>query len=323
MRMHLSEPVALQVGRVDRRLIAGDEPAVGVRRRRAEREQRRRVRQDPPDVVPRELRESGVALRIGHQRRAVLPQGLVAVHPRAVVAEEGLRHEGRGLAVEPRDVLDDVLVDHHLVGHPRERPEAHVDLALAAGRDLVMVELARDPERLERHHHLAAQIVQRVRRRRREIALLRPDRVAETRRSRVPVPFGRVDLVVRVVHGQVVGDRVEDEELAFGTEIRGVGEAGRLQVILGALREPARVLAVGRERHRVDHLAEQRHRRQRRVGIEDRGVGLWYEEHVALGDPLPPPLIDEPSKLKAPRRSGPPRASSSGVSCAARSRAGR
>ena len=65
---------------------------------------------------------------------------------------------GMNVAVLPcraGDVLDDVLVGHDLVGHPRQRLEAQVDLALAAGGDLVVVELARDAEPLERQHHLA------------------------------------------------------------------------------------------------------------------------------------------------------------------------
>ena len=52
--------------------------------------------------------------------------------------------------------------------------EAQVDLALAARGDLVVVELARDAEPLEREHHRAAQVVQRVVRRGREVALLGP-----------------------------------------------------------------------------------------------------------------------------------------------------
>ena len=149
----------------------------------------------------------------------------MAVHARAVVAEQRLRHERRGLAVLPGDVLDHVLVGHDLVGHARQRPEAHVDLALAAGRDLVVVELARDPEPLEREHHLGAHVVERVARAGREVALLRPHGVAEAGRARVPVALRRVDLVVRAVDGHVVRDGVEDEELALGPEVRRVRDA--------------------------------------------------------------------------------------------------
>ena len=46
-----------------------------------------------------------------------------------------------------RDVLDDVLVLHLVVGHRQQRVELHVDLALAGGRDLVMLALDREADR--------------------------------------------------------------------------------------------------------------------------------------------------------------------------------
>ncbi len=104
--------------------------------------------------------EPRVARLVRHQRLAVLPDRLVAVHPRAVVAEDRLRHERRRLAGALRGVADDVLVHHQLVGHPRQGREAHVDLALAGGGDLVMVVLAHDAELLEDQHHLGAELVE-------------------------------------------------------------------------------------------------------------------------------------------------------------------
>jgi hypothetical protein len=81
------------------------------------------------------------------------------VHAGAVVSEERLRHERHAQAVCTRDVLDHVLVGHDLIRHPRERLEAQVDLALASRRDLVVVELTRDADPLQREHHLGSQIV--------------------------------------------------------------------------------------------------------------------------------------------------------------------
>ena len=136
--------VALRVHEVDGRLVARHEPSIRVRGRRAEREQRRRVREQPADVRASELREARVARLVRHQRRALLPEGLVRVHARAVVAEDRLRHERHALARRARDVLDHVLVGHDLIGHTRQRLVAEVDLALTARCDLVVVELARD-----------------------------------------------------------------------------------------------------------------------------------------------------------------------------------
>jgi hypothetical protein len=50
-------------------------------------------------------------------------------------------------AVTRSDVLDDVLEPHGLVGALDERREAEVDLALAAGGDLVVLALDLDADR--------------------------------------------------------------------------------------------------------------------------------------------------------------------------------
>ena len=185
------------------------------------------------------------------------------------------------------DVLDHVLVGHDLVGHLRQRVEAEIDLALAAGRDLVVVELARDPEPLERQHHRRAQIVQRVVRRRREVALLRARRVAEARLAGVPEALGGVDRVVRGVRAEVVADLVEDEELALGADEARVGDPGGAQELLGALGDLAWVARVALSRDRVGDLADHREGRRLRARVEDRGGRIRHQQHVRLGDPLP------------------------------------
>ena len=130
--------VALRVDQVDRRLEAGHQAVVGVHRRVGERQQRRRVLEQAADVVAGHVRQTGVAELVVEQRRAVLPQRLVAVHARAVVTEERLRHEGDRLAGGPGDVLDDVLEQHQLVGGVQQRVELVVDLGLTGGADLVV-----------------------------------------------------------------------------------------------------------------------------------------------------------------------------------------
>src|SRR3546814_4786132 len=66
----------------------------------------------------RHLRQVGIA-GPGEQGLTVLPDRLVAVHARTVVAEDRLRHEGGGLAVLMGDHVDAVLVDLHPVGGAR------------------------------------------------------------------------------------------------------------------------------------------------------------------------------------------------------------
>src|SRR5205814_9593206 len=129
--------------------------------------------------------------------------------------------------------------------------EAQVDLALAAGCDLVVVELARDAEPLERQHHARAQVVQRVVRRRWEVALLLADRVAETGLAGVPVALGGVDEVPRLVRAARVRHLVEDEELALGADEARVGDVARAEIVLCALRDAAGILEVRLLRYRV------------------------------------------------------------------------
>ena len=107
---HARRAVALAVHEVDRRLVAGHQPLVGVRRRRGEGEDRRGVGEQAADVPAGHVGQPGVAGLVEEQRLAALPQRLVDVHARAVVLEDRLGHERRRLAVLPGDVLDDVLV---------------------------------------------------------------------------------------------------------------------------------------------------------------------------------------------------------------------
>ena len=128
----------------------------------------------------------------------------MGVHPRAVVAEQRLRHERRDLAGRVGDLLDEVLVAKHLVGGLDERAVADVDLGLARAADLVVLDLDVDAGRLEREDHLAAQVLERVHRRDREVALLGARPVGEVRGAvarRVPDALVGVDLVHRLVAG--------------------------------------------------------------------------------------------------------------------------
>ena len=209
------------------------------------------------------------------------------VHARAVVAEERLRHERHGLAGRAGDVLDHVLVGHDLVGHAGQRLVAEVDLALAARGDLVVMELARDPEPLEGEHHRRAQVVQRVVRRRREVALLLADRVPEPGLARVPVALGRVERVVRVVRAEVVRDLVEDEELTLGAHVGRVRDARLVEIRLRPLGDAARVAVVLLAGERVGDLADDRERRRLGERIEDRARRVGHQQHVRLRDPLP------------------------------------
>ena len=162
--------VAAAVGEVDRRLVAGHQALVAVGRRVGDGAQGRGVPEQAADGVQGHVGQAGVA-GAGEQVLAVLPQRRVDVHAGAVVHEERLGHEGGRLAVLAGDVLDDVLVLQHVVGHLDERGEAHVDLALAAGGDFVVLGLDLEAALDHGQHHLGAQVVQRVGRRARGSSL--------------------------------------------------------------------------------------------------------------------------------------------------------
>ena len=100
-------------------------------------------------------------------------------------------------------------------------------------------------------------------------------------------PFGRVDLVVRAVACQVVGDRVEDEELALRADVARIGDPGlsryssaRFAIRRGSFAYGSRVIG-STTSQMIESVGASVN------GSSDRGVGLRHQQHVALGDPLP------------------------------------
>ena len=247
--------------------------------------------QQPAHVVPRELREPRVSVGVVEERLPVLPQRLVGVHPRAVVAEDRLRHERGDLAVRARHVPHDVLVPLVEVRAARERIEAGRDLALAGGRHLVVADFGGDAHRVHRLVHLPAQVGLRVEGGGGRVALLGRDFVAEVRAlvtPAVPVRLDGVHVVERRVLGLLVAHVVEDEELGLGAEVRLVGDARGAQVLLRLVADVPRVARVRRARDRVRDLADHRQRRDVAGGgrVVDRRVQVRHQQHVGVLDLL-------------------------------------
>ena len=282
--------VARRVGQHHRRFEARDEALVAVGGGVGERVDRARVLEDAADVPQRGLRQAAVAVA-GEQVHAALGQRLVHVHAAAVVADDRLGHEGRGLAVAVRDVLDDVLHRQQVVGLLHQRAELGADLALAGVGDFVVVHFDFDAQRGERLAHLGAQVVQRVERGDREVAALHHRTVAGVAAgvfaARVPVRFFRIDVEEGVAHLVGEADAVEDEEFRFRAEEGLVGDAAGLEVGLGALGDAARVAGVGLHGRRVEDVAGQD---QGRVGgerVEEGGRRVGQQDHVGFVDALP------------------------------------
>src|SRR5439155_26921177 len=96
---------------------------------------------------------------------------------------------------------------------------AHVDLVLAGGRNLVVMDFDSDSHLLHFEDHLATDVLECVVWWDREVAFLITRLVPQARLSvgtRIPLPFDCVDVVVALVLVLVVADVVEYEKLEFG-----------------------------------------------------------------------------------------------------------
>ncbi|ABA50095.1 hypothetical protein BURPS1710b_2769 [Burkholderia pseudomallei 1710b] len=282
--------VARRVGELHGRFEVRHETLVRVRRRVRDRVQRARVLDDAADVEERRLRQARVAVA-REQVLAVLPDRLVHVHARAVVADDGLRHERRRLAVRVRDVMDDVLRPLRPVRALDERRELRADFVLALARHLVVVHFDRNADLLEQQTHFRAHVLELVDRRNREVAALHARTVARVAAfeflRRRPRRFFRVDLHEAAGHVRVPLHRVENEEFRLRTEVRGVADARALQVGLGALRERARIALVALAVRRLDDIAGQHEGRLFVERVDEGRVRIRHEQHVRRLDALP------------------------------------
>ena len=213
------------------------------------------------------------------------------MHARAVVAEERLGHERRRLAVAAGDVADDVPGQHHLVGALDQRLRHQVDLALAAGGDLVVVR----PRWRSRTRPSAGPSRCGGRpgcRWEGRGSSPGPSRACSPRfgpldPAPVPGPLDRVDVVERLVPALVEPDVVEDEELQLGGEQAGVGQAGAPHVADGLAGDVPGVAGVVLLGDRVLDVADHRQGRLRRERVDQRRLGLGDDQQVGLVDRPP------------------------------------
>ena len=189
-------------------------------------------------------------------------EALVGVHPRAVDPEDRLGHERRVEAVELGDRLEGELEGERVVGGLEGVRVLEVDLVLAR-RDLVVRRLDRDPEGLERVHHVLADFLREV--------------------------GGEVE-----VAGEVVRERgdlpglvaAEEEELQLGAHVHDVAELpGALHL---AAEDVAGVAGEGLAARREDVADDAGGAARAVAGLPgDLGEGrhVRHEVLVGLGDP--------------------------------------
>ena len=285
-----SGSIARRIGQQHRRLEARHQPLVGIGGGVGKGVDGAGVLDDAADVVERRLGEAGVAIAV-ERVLAVAGDGLMHMHPVAVVSHQGLGHERGRLAVGMRDVVDAVLVDLHLVRLRHQRVEPRPDFVLAGRAHFVVMHLHRDAHGLHGAAHGAAQIRRGIHRRHREVTAFHARAVAQV----APLELG-VGFPSRLLRGDGVrgaGDVhlpahvVEDEELRLGPEIGRVADARGGQVLLGELGGGARIAAVRLHGARLHDVATQVDGGFVAEGIQHRGRVVWQQDHVGLVDGLP------------------------------------
>ncbi|MDT4817616.1 hypothetical protein FQZ97_506950 [compost metagenome] len=279
-----------RVGQLHRGFEAGHQALVAVGAGVRDGVQGTGVLDDAADVVQREVGQACVAVA-GEQVLAVLPDRLVHVHAGAVVADDGLGHEGGGLAVGVGHVVDHVLLQLDPVGALHQRAEAGADLELAGVGHFMVMHFDRDAQRFEHQAHFRAHVLEAVDRGHREVAALDRRTVAAVAVLEflvgVPRGFFGLDLHEAARHVVLPAHAVEHEEFGFRTEVGGVAQAGSLHVRLGALGERTRVALVGLAVGRIDHVAGQDQRRFFEERVDVGGVRVGHELHVRGFDALP------------------------------------
>ena len=245
--------------------------------------------QDTGNIVHGKFAHAAIAIT-GEERVAVLPDRLVGMHARAVVAKDRLGHKSRGFPMFLGHVLDNIFIPLQGIGHLDQRQEAQVNLRLAGGGHLVVVLLNPNPDLLHHLHHLSANVLIRVERRYREVAFFVPGLIAKIGSffpAGVPDAFNRIDVIIALVRVLVETNFVKNEEFRLRPEIRHFAEPAGLDIGFGLLGDAARVARVGLTRDRVHDIAEQAERRAFVERVHDRRAGVGHDQHVRGVNRLP------------------------------------
>src|SRR5205085_2492043 len=151
-------------------------------------------------------------------------------------------------------ILDDVLVQQDLVGHLCEGRILQINFRLARGSDFVMMNLDDDTAFLEGANHLGSNVLLMIHRRDGEVTFLVSRFVAEIRFgavARIPETLFRINVVEALVVRLIETNIVKNIKLDFWSPITGVGDSSRLQILLGLLRDVARVTRIRLARERI------------------------------------------------------------------------
>ena len=206
------------------------------------------------------------------------------MHAGTVVANDGLRHEGGGFTVLVSHVVDHVFLDLGPVTALGQRGELGADFALACGGDFMVVYFNRHAHFFQGQTHGAADVMQAVDRRDREIAALDARTVAGIAGFGLlagrPCTFFRVDLDVAARHAVMPGDGIKDEEFGFRTKVGGVTNARSLQISLGALGDRTRVTVIALAGVGFDNVTGQQQGGFVKERVNVGRIRIRHQQHV-------------------------------------------
>ncbi len=238
---------------------------------------------DAADIINGEFRQPRIAIA-GEKILAVLRQRLVHVHAGAIIADDGLGHECRGLAVGVRHAPDCVLEDLHPVGALHQAVVQGADFVLPRGRHFVMVYFAYDALLFHCEHHGIANVMQGIGRRHRKVASLHrramPRVAAFEFLAGRPRRFFGFDFDEAAGHIHVPGHRIKNEELGLRSEISGISNTRGFEIGLAALGNRARIAVISLAIGRLNHVAGDIENRLIRKWVHAHGVRVGQQHHV-------------------------------------------
>ena len=242
------------------------------------------------DVIERHFREPGVAIA-REEVLTVLPDGLVDMHARTIVAFDRLRHEGGGLAVSSRYVPHRVFENLRPVGALHEGAEARADFALAGAAHFVVMNFNGHTLLLKERAHFAAHVGQAVAGRNREVAPLGAVAVTKIAAFKVktgrPGRFFRTNLEEGGAGLMIPLDGIKNEEFGFRAKISRVADAGRLQIGICTVGERTRITFIALAGRRFKHIAVE----HERIGLTERihagSARIRLQQHVGRFNAAP------------------------------------
>ena len=203
------------------------------------------------------------------------------MHTGAVITEDGLGHEGYGLAILASYVLDNVLVKQQVICHAGKRGEGHAHFALTRGGNFVVVQVHRHAGGLHGEHELVAQFLQGISWGGREVTTLGLDLSALAAFTiAAPPAFFRFNGESCFVRSGGVANTIEDKELRLRRELDGVGETRAFGIRLSLLRHVARIAGIGYFSDWVKDVTRQDEGGGFSSRVDKCSIGICLQEHV-------------------------------------------